>query len=119
MEKVNVGGKDVGLTLPKSFALRNEIAVAGITNWQRAVVAALGVCWTGPGKPKAKYESTYSPMEYGGEVIDELVERGLDPADLWEPAAKAYYLVTSSLLAESEVADKEVFTGAQKEASTG
>lgn len=107
---VEVGGKTVELVLPNSFALRHEIALGGATNWQRAIMAALGMCWKGPGRPKARYEATYDPMAYGGAVLDELVARGLRPADLWAPAAAAFHLIGASLIPESEVAAAENFS---------
>lgn len=41
----------------------------------RVGAAAVGLAWRGQGKPKAKYEG--DPMAYGGQVLDELVARGI------------------------------------------
>lgn len=116
---VQVGKQTVQLLLPPSFALRYEIGLAGSTNWQRAIFAALGVCWSGPGAPKVKYAGSYDPLVYGGEVLDELVARGLRPKDAWDAAATAYRFLTDSVVGEAEVADAENFSVPKPEGSIG
>ena len=104
MKTVQLEGRDIRLKLPKSFTLRNEIATAAINNLHRACGAALGICWTGPGRPAARYESTYSPLVFGGAVIDELcADRGLGWPDVFAAGVAASTLIADSLPREDEV----------------
>ena len=98
--------------------MRHEIVLAASANWQRAVCAALGACWQGPHKPKARYDATYNPLAYGGAVLDELAARGIAPVNIWEPAAVAYQLLADSVLTEREVAATEDFTETPPEVLT-
>lgn len=102
--KTLISNKTVVLQLPRSFALRNEIAAAGITNLHRAVVAALGVCWQGSGRPSTRYETSYSPLIYGAAVTDELTARGIPWAEIFAAGVVAYTYVCDSLPRENEVA---------------
>lgn len=112
---VTIGGAEVPLTLPTSFAVRSEITLATEANWQRAIFAALGACWRGPGRPKARYEASNAPLIYGAAVLDELIGRGLRLADLWAPATQAYKMVAASILTEEEVAAAEGFFAGEQE----
>ena len=106
--ETTIQGKAIRLQLPRSFAQRNEIAAAGVTNLHRACVAALGVCWQGAGRPKVRYESSYSPLIYGGAVTDELCsDRGIPWAEVFSAGVVAYTLIAESLPREDEVSRLE------------
>lgn len=55
---VDLGGRQIRLVLPKSWTVRNEIAMLGPYNVHRAAAAALGACWptekAKPGQPRHK-----------------------------------------------------------------
>lgn len=96
------------LEAPKSFTVRHEIVASAKSNWMRAFVAALAVCWKGPGRPKVSYSSCeYNPLMYGGKVLDELLEHGYDLAELLEAGAEALNLLAEDLLTEAEVTEAE------------
>ena len=101
--EVTIADQSINLKLPNSFAKRNEIATAAITNLHRAAAAALGVCWVGSGKPKTKYESSYSPLVYGGAVTDELIDRGIPWSEIFAAGVVAYTFLAESLPREDEV----------------
>ena len=102
--KTDINGQEIALQMPKSFAVRNEIAAAGVQNLHRAVMAALGVCWQGSARPRVKYESSYSPLIYGGQVTDELCnDRGIAWVDAFSAGVVAYRLICESLPREDEV----------------
>jgi len=105
MKPIDLCGIPIHLRLPKSFAVRNEIVVSGVANLHRATAAALGICWTGPSSPKARYEQTFSPLIFGGAIIDELCEdRGMPWPDVFAAGVVAYTLIADSLPREDEVA---------------
>lgn len=101
-----LGGEKITLARPRSYAARYDVLVASGQNQSRALVAALGLCWVGPTRPRARYERTHNPLTYGGEVLDELVERGLRRGDILAAAVQAWPLATEGL-ADAE-AVKEV-----------
>lgn len=109
---VTIGDAEILLTLPASFTIRHEIALAAGQSWQRATVAALGVCWperdpaTGARdrrRPKVAYSTTHSPLVFGGTFLDALIEAGVKPADVWPAAWKAWAMVSDGILVEDEV----------------
>lgn len=100
---VKVGTREIGLVLPKSLSVRFDVAAYYQTNSTRALAAALALCWGGMGRPKAKYESSYNVGQYGGEVFDELVGRGVSPAEIAAAGSWAYVLIARSLPQAGEV----------------
>lgn len=102
-KSVRVGQREVVLTLPKSMSVRYDVAAYYSTNAQRALAAALGLCWGGLGRPKAKYEATYSVGSYGGEVFDELLSRGVSAQEIALAGSWAYVLIARSLPQANEV----------------
>lgn len=93
--QVQIGSLTVTLVAPRSFTERQEIIGAAAINPQRAFGAALGRCWPkGPTAPKARYE--YEPLGYGGAVLDELLEAGHPPADVYAAAARAWRLIADA-----------------------
>jgi hypothetical protein len=112
-----IGDTDIRLALPPSFAQRHEIIIAAGTNPQRAIFAALGVCWQGKDRPRAKYG--FEPLVYGGAVLDELVGRGHKVAAMYDAGRAAFDLLSMSVLTESEVSAAEDFTEPPPAGSTG
>jgi hypothetical protein len=110
--EVTINDQVINLKLPQSFSQRNEIATAAITNLHRAAAAALGVCWTGKGSPSTRYETSWSPLIYGGQVTDELVARGIPWSEIFAAGVVAYTYLAESLPREEEVATIEGFTEA-------
>jgi hypothetical protein len=100
--------RQLKLQAPKSFALRHEIAAAAGSNWRRAFIAALAVCWVSPGRPKTSYSSCdYNPLAFGGKVIDELDAQGYDFSELLAAGVEAFNLLAEGMLTEAEVSDAE------------
>jgi len=113
--KVSLKGKPVTLELPKSFTLRQDISLAGVSNPHRAFAAALALCWKGK-LPKPIRGIQYSrcghnPLEYGGRVLDALYEAGYKPEEVSAAGVKAYMMVVDSQLTVPEVAEAADFTG--------
>ena len=100
---VKVGAREVVITLPKSLSVRFDVAAFYSSTPTRACAAALGLSWGGLGRPKAKYESTYSVGSYGGEVFDELVSRGVSPAEIAQAGTWCFVAICRSLPQAGEV----------------
>lgn len=100
---VKVGSREVVLTLPKSMSVRYDVAAYYNVNSTRALAAALGLCWGALGKPKAKYEDSYSVGAYGGAVFDELLARGVSAQEIALAGSWAYVLIARSLPQAKEV----------------
>ena len=110
---VQVGDREVTLTLPKSLSVRYEIAAFSMSNENRARFAALGQCWGGLGRPKARYETSYNVGQYGGEVLDELLQRGVNLHELRAAGAWALSKIYQSLPQPEEVDKAEGNSEAQ------
>ena len=89
MDNADIGGSigSVAVGLPRSFAVRNDIAAAwgGETprpHLARLCAAAVGVCCAIEGIPKYKI-NTGDPIGYGAAVFDFLLERGVTPATIY------------------------------------
>lgn len=105
MKTVSMGGLDVRLHPPKSYATCYDVWICAATNERRALAAALGVCWLEPSNPAIRaehperlrpggaYESSHNPAEYGGRVIDALIQRGVSMREISAAGAIAYGLV--------------------------
>ena len=119
MATVTIGGQEVTLALPKSYAIRYEVFLASAGNQLRAWACALGLCWQGPTRPKARYEQTFSPLAYGGMVLDELVARGIPASEIAAAGVVAHNLLSSEFLpTEPEVKAVEGFTGPPEPSTT-
>ena len=76
------------MTPVTSFAIQADIVPLGAQAAQennmgklaRLQAALVGLAWTGPGKPRAKYGG--DPLAYGGAVLDEMIERGVSFGDI-------------------------------------
>lgn len=106
---VKVGDRQVQLSPPASMASRYDLLLAYSKSPTRAAHAALGLCWTGPGRPKAP--ASYDVCEYGGRVMDELCARGVSPVLSMAAAIAAFNVAIEGLIAESEVEDREGNSG--------
>ena len=116
---VTLGGIDIEIGPPASYTVRAEIWKAATKNMDRAFAAALGACWRSKGRPKAKYDAHgYNPLAYGGAVLDELVGRGLDPAEVFAAGGVAYLHCARGFIREKEVKDRVGFSKAPEPAST-
>lgn len=103
-QSVKIGEETFDLVLPPSFAVRYDIAIAGAGNQHRAFAAALGACWGNPKtRPRARYGSPFDVADYGGRVLDELVSRGIPPAEILAAGIVAYNLLGESAFAGAEV----------------
>lgn len=100
---VKVGAREVVITLPKSLSVRFDVAAFYSQNATRACAAALGLCWGGMGRPKSKYESSYNVGTFGGEVFDELVQRGVSPAEIAQAGTWCFVAICRSLPRADEV----------------
>jgi hypothetical protein len=102
--KAKVGGVEVELAAPASLAMRYDVVIASERNRQRAMAAALAVCWqSGGGRPTVKYD--YDVMRFGGLVIDELSKRGVPMRDILAAGGLAFGLCADGLFSEHEVAE--------------
>ena len=110
-----LGNGQVPLRPPQSLAQCYDLLIAAQTSPLRANAAALGLCWVGPGRPKAKFEATYSALAYGGQVLDELLARGLTAAEVTTAGVIAYGLVCGQVVGEQEVKADEDFSEAPGE----
>lgn len=80
--EVTIAGVKIQLEAPKDFMICREIVRASGDNYERAICAALGVCWRGKGRPKARYKTDYNALRYGGDVYNELIARGVQPREI-------------------------------------
>lgn len=107
-QTVTVGGQDVTLTCPTSFALRTEVWLLSAENRTRGLAAALGMCWLRPRRPKVSYQACqFSPARYGAAVLDELMERGIPLTDILRAGGVALEMMVDSLPTESMVKEAE------------
>ena len=111
MTTAKIGDLDVTLAAPASMAARYDVLLGSERNRQRAMAAALGLCWQrGDGRPKARY--AYDIMAYGGAVIDELGARGVKLRDVLSAGGVALELCAEGLFSESEVEEAVGNSGA-------
>lgn len=105
---VKVGAREFALALPKSLQLRYDLVQGFATNRERASFACLAACWSGLGRPKAKYEDSYNVLRWGGDVADELFERGVSREEIAIAASWAFVVIVRSLpdLQRLETAEK-------------
>lgn len=105
---VTLGGEELTLTVPRSYAVRVDIVGFVAVNVSRAYAAALGVCLPHLRKPRTSYEACrYDVGLFGGAVLDELTERGIDIEELVAASSAAYDLVRAGLVRASELKEAE------------
>lgn len=110
MLAVKLGERTIEGELPRSYTVRHEIVAAAGTNVQRAFAAALGACcprierMLAANGRRVTYEGCgYAPLKYGGELIDGLVEQGVELAQVLEAGAECFRAIADTLLTEREV----------------
>jgi len=126
---------EIALEMPHSFASRRAVVACGAaiseSTADRVAGAALGMCWAHPSmKLRASYAaSNYDVLAYGGDVIDDLGEKGWDLEDVCKAGVDCWMAIAKSLASPTstpeaprdtleDVADQTDFTEAPKEAGT-
>lgn len=118
------GGKrvehEVVLARPKSITYAVECVGQVGVNATRGLGACLGVAWTAGtsrGAPKARLEKCgFSVGVYGGQVVDELLTRGVSLGDLQRAGMAAMEFLSEGI--PSGVDETVDFTEASGEPST-
>ena len=120
MNTTTIGEDEIRLALPDSLMLRYEVSHLLVSNFQRGICAALGICWRGPGRPKVSFAHCQHNMAvYGGQVFDELMSRGIDYEEILSAGGEAIRLVHQGLVSSDEVEEVESFTEAEQAQATG
>ena len=115
-----IGGSEIRLSLPDSLMLRYEVSHLLVSNFQRGICAALGICWRGTGRPKVSFAQCQHNMAvYGGHVFDELMSRGIEYEEILSAGGEAIKLIHGGLVSSSEVEEVENFTEAEPVRATG
>ena len=115
-DQVNLGDQVVKLVAPQDIALLSDVYLANEDNTLRAFAAALGACWLNggsPNRPRTTYaQCKYNPQRYGGEVLKELVARGVSVDQIAQAGQQAFMVVTRAFIDIHETfeAAKEVDT---------
>jgi len=104
---VSLGDETITLAVPSSMAVRYDLLSAGGVNWGRAACAALALSWHSPRKSRPKARYRFDPLEFGGRVMDELVDRGHPPPEIVAAGILAWNAATEGLLTVSEVEEAE------------
>jgi hypothetical protein len=104
-----MAGVEVVFRAPLSDCVVNDVLEVAAKSKQRAAGAALGVCWRGKRRPKARLEPDYSMARYGGAVWDELRGRGLSRVEVMTAGAEVYVMLSEldRVPSESEVKEAE------------
>ena len=126
-QAVTLGGLTVPLVLPPSVSVRLDVYWAGGTNLDRAVCAALGVCWGDRStRPRPTMRSAkYDARAYGGLVLDHLLERGFSYREILQAGGEAFGVIEASVAdyvrtaTHGEVEETEDFSGVPAAAGSG
>lgn len=106
---VELGAQQVTLQRPEDLLERMEIWEVAATSRMRGRGAALGRCWTGLRRPRARLEEHAGDMSaYGAAVIRELLEQGVPRIQLLHAGNAALGLCVRGLFT---VEDLERATG--------
>ena len=106
---IELSGDTYRAELPESFAMRDDLVSAAADNWRRASCAALGLCCEGLNIKATYRQSGFNPLVYGGRVLDELADRGLDRTLIVAAGMSAWSQVAASMISEPEVKEEEAF----------
>ena len=95
-----------------SFALQADIVPLGaaasdegnLGKLARIQAALVGLAWTGPGKPKAKYQG--DPLTYGGAVLDDLIGRGVSFGDIASAGGMLLILAAAGFASRAGVMER-------------
>jgi hypothetical protein len=112
--QIRLGGQiqEVPLLLPKSFAARRALIACGMeittSTADRVAAAALGLCW---GHPKTKLRANFQAvafdvLAFGGQVLDDLGEKGWDLDDVCLAGLEAWRGVRASLVSPASTEEK-------------
>jgi hypothetical protein len=107
-----LGGATVQLAPLRSHAERWDLAQAAAINVQRACAAALGLSWLRLRKVVGKYNG--DAIEYGGTVIDYLIDQGSSYDEIILAGLEALKLATDGLAGGKEVREKADFSEASE-----
>jgi hypothetical protein len=105
-------------TLPRSFAQRDDIVSCSRDNWRRACCAALGLSCEALKLQVTYRGASFNPLIFGGMVLDELVERGLDRVDVISAGMICWTKIAGSIIGETEVKEEEDFLDPEQERLT-
>lgn len=101
-DTMKIGETSYIVELPKSFTVRHEIATAARdSSMQRAAGAALGLCVKGLRLRDHVYKGNAG--QYGAEVLDALVERGMDVAELMDAGVELVGRIIDTLPRRKEI----------------
>lgn len=122
---VHLGSIEIKLVPPTSYSIRYETSISAANNQLRAFAAALGLCSATAGKRdklqiKARYTDSFNPLQYGGEVLDELVARGYTTVEVMAAGVVAYGVISDGVfhLTEEAVEATADFSDPKPEDST-
>lgn len=114
-KSIEVGERTIELQLPASMAVRYEITYLAASAEHRAYAAALGVCW---GRLQRRVRYRPGPAEYGGRVIDYLVDQGWSYPEVLQAGMAAFAWLADGLIDGAAVREQEEDFGAAEEGST-
>lgn len=108
---VTLAGVDVPLERPASASARWDVYSAATSNPNRAFAAALALCWSGKGRPRARLAAhRFEPLAFGGAVIDELVDRGVALPEIIGAGLRAWQMCGDGLITGAEVDEAQDFS---------
>lgn len=104
-------GQEWKLSAPDDFAAMTDVVHLGPFNAKRAFAAALAITWRGKRRPKVSLRScNYDIGRFGGEVFDELINRGSSIEEITEAGALAYSFLSQQVVKRQEVRDTADFS---------
>ena len=119
METITLGGATWKPEPPRDFALSNDIVLLAQHSLYRAFGAALAATWRAGHRPKASFRACkYDAGMFGGQVLNELVGRGIPMEEIIVAGAVAYEAVASVFVDATEVRAAEDFIGAAEGAAS-
>jgi|GEM_PF-2977166 hypothetical protein len=116
--KIKVGEHHVTLAPIESPSIRWDLATASQENYHRALTAALGLAWNGPGAPSAKLSRCkFDMLVYGGQVFNELIRRGVTGPNIVAFGAVAWASCVNldDLITDDEVKDEKDFSEGEED----
>lgn len=117
--KVELGGNTYDVALPRSFAERRDIWIVGAHNSARSLGAAVGACVAGLGIKSSPKARKWDMAEFGGDVLDELHERGIPMQEIAAAGNAILDVLTAEMApAIDEVKETADFTGRNAASTT-
>jgi hypothetical protein len=93
--------KLVKLKAPSSMAVKYQIMELATGSPMICCAAALGVCWSDVKAPRVRWKTGHA-AEYGAQVLDFLLGRGMGIDAVSEAGSRACGLITESLPSAEE-----------------